>query len=225
MKNIGKLSKNFKQKATRGIIFIIIFSSSFALSFFSNNTHALGIDSMAADGDSISSGENQVFITARVNFNPTLKVYPEKRIPAVNHWVNTNVIEIRPVGSRVPLVTQVVPCDENGICILNPIDVGALPSGNYDVAVKGFSHLRKVFPNKSFIANSLFLDLTSGGQELLAGDTSVIEDNYVNSLDLDSTIQYLYSFTNIKNDLNRDTQVNSLDLSNEIINLYKSGDN
>lgn len=166
--------------------------------------------------------ENEVLITAKVDYTLSIRVYPEKRIPPVNHWMNQNVVEIRNVGSTIPLVTQTVNMDANGEGTLTSVDSSVVPSGNYDFAIKGYSHLRRIF-TAAIASNEEFLDLTGPGLDLLAGDTSVVEDNYVNSLDLSTISQYLYT-GNIKNDLNRDGLVNSLDLSNMSTNLYLKGE-
>ena len=170
------------------------------------------------------TGSGSVNVNAQVNFTLTIKVYPERRIPLTGHWMNQNVVEIRNIGSTTPLITQVVENDAQGVGVLNPINVSVLPPGNYDIAVKGYSHLRKVYPNYSFVTNTLNYDLTTTGEELEAGDTSIVIDNYVNSLDISYLSNNLYS-GNLKSDLNRDGIVNSLDLSNQIRNLYKYGAN
>ncbi len=166
-------------------------------------------------------GENQVLITAKVNSTLIIKVYPEKRIPATGNWQNQNIIEIRQVGSTVPIVSQVIAMNTIGDGTMASIDVNLVPTGSYDFAIKGYSHLRKIYTATVGTAE-VNLNFTGPGQELLAGDTSVVEDNFVNSLDLSQISINLYS-TNIRNDLNRDTEVNSLDLSNMSYNLYLSG--
>lgn len=166
-------------------------------------------------------GGNQVLITAQVNAQINIKVYPEKRIPGTGNWQNQNLIEIRNVGSTTPLVSQIVNMDANGDGTLNSVDSNLVGTGSYDIAIKGYSHLRKVY-TVSLGQTVENLNLTGPGNELLAGDTSVVEDNYINSLDLSQIAIYLYS-TNTKNDLNRDGEVNSLDMSNMSYNLYLAG--
>ena len=187
-----------------------LFSSVLLFSFFYIPAHA--------------ENPSNLTVTAKVNFTCTIKVHPEKRVPIVNHWMNRNIVEIRPVGSTTPLVTQVVEMDADGVGQLNSIDVSSLPPGNYDIAIKGYSHLREVFENYTFVKNTLYFDLTTDGIKLLAGDTSVVEDNYINSLDMSNAVRNIYS-GDLKNDLNRDGVVNSLDTSNIVTNIYKSGTN
>ncbi|MFW5719918.1 MAG: hypothetical protein ACOCXT_02735 [Candidatus Dojkabacteria bacterium] len=167
---------------------------------------------------------DQVVVRGKVNFDPSIKVYPEKRVPVTNNWANKNVIHIREAGTTQPLITQVVETASTGEGQMQEVDVSILPPGTYEVLVKGVSHLQKNFNQHEFIAHKLWLDLTLEGEVLLAGDTSVVEDNYVNSLDLSNTIRFLYRSDSIRNDLNRDGTVNSLDISNEITNLYLTGD-
>lgn len=168
-------------------------------------------------------GGNQVNITASVLFTVNIKVYPEKRVPATGNWVNQNTIQIRTVGSTTPIISQVVSMNVNGDGTMSPIDPIILPAGTYDFAIKGYSHLRKIYTGTISTAVTN-LDFTGPGNEMLAGDTSLVEDNYINSLDLSNLSRNLYT-GDIKNDLNRDTSVNSLDLSNIAFNLYKSGQN
>lgn len=166
-------------------------------------------------------GGNQVLITAQVNAQINLKVYPEKRIPPTGNWQNQNLVEIRNVGSTNPLISQIVNMDANGDGTLNSVDSNLVGSGNYDFAIKGYSHLRKIY-TATLGPNQISLNFTGPGNELLAGDTSVIEDNFINSLDLSTISINLYT-SDLKNDLNRDGVVNSLDLSNLSYNLYLAG--
>jgi hypothetical protein len=163
-----------------------------------------------------------VSVTGKVNYEPVIKVYPERRIPATNNWGNLTVVEIRYPGTTTPIFTQVVQTDSAGVALMQPIDSSMVPPGNYDIAIKGYSHLREVFSDYPFYSHVLNIDLTASGKVLLAGDT--VNDNYINSIDLSYMIRNLYSGTDIKSDLNRDGVVNSLDVSNIATNLYLKGD-
>lgn len=169
------------------------------------------------------AGPKDVNIVAKVNYQINIKVYPEKRIPATANWSNQNTVEIRLPNSTTSLFTQVVNTNANGDGVMTSVDSDIIPPGNYDFAIKGYSHLRKKY--SATLGNNIVtnIDFTSPRDDLLAGDTSIIEDNYVNSLDLSQISINLYS-ANLKNDLNRDTLVNSLDLSNMAFNLYVGGD-
>ena len=166
-------------------------------------------------------GNGEVKVEGKVNYTVTIRSFPENRIPKVGHWMNQSTVEIRNPGFTTPLVTKVVQHDANGYATLGDVDSALVPPGNYDISVKGYSHLRKVFPNKNFGANTLSFDLTS--PELLAGDTSVVEDNYINSMDFAFAINNLYT-SNTKSDLNRDGVVNSLDIGNIVKNIYTYGE-
>lgn len=162
-----------------------------------------------------------VDVRGKVNFEPVVKVYPEKRIPTSNNWGNITVIDIRYPGTTTPIFTQVLESDTDGTAQMKPIDISMVPPGNYDIGVKGYSHLREVFPDFLFFSHEFNIDLTISGKMLLAGDTT--SDNMINSLDLSYMIKNLYSGASIKNDLNRDGIVNSLDISNLATNLYLKG--
>lgn len=80
----------------------------------------------------------------------------------------------------------------NGDGTMSSVSTVSLPPGNYDIAIKGYSHLRKVYSSNlsSAVVN---LNFTGSGLEMLAGDTSVVEDNYINSLDLSNVSRQLYT--------------------------------
>lgn len=163
-----------------------------------------------------------VNVNAEVAYTINIKVYPEKRIPITGNWMNQNTIQIRNIGSSTPIITQVVNMNANGDGTMSSVSTVSLPPGNYDIAIKGYSHLRKVY-SANLSSAVVNLNFTGSGFEMLAGDTSVFEDNYINSLDLSNISRQLYT-SDLKNDLNRDTSVNALDLSNVSYNFYKSGD-
>lgn len=169
-----------------------------------------------------ASAQNTITIMGRVQFNPIIKVFPERRDVLPNNLQNANTVDIRSEGSTTPMVSQNVETDGSGIGHMNGIDVASLPSGHYDIAVKGFSHLRKVYLHQQFKQAVTLYDLTAAGEHLKAGDT--VSDNTINILDMTNQGQNLYTNT-LKNDLNRDGYVNSLDMSNLAYNFYDSGDN
>lgn len=172
---------------------------------------------------SVTLAQN-VSVHAEVPYTITIKVYPEKRIPLTGNWSNQNTITIRHVNSLTPIFSQAVMMNSNGEGTISTISSSTLPPGNYDIAIKGFSHLQRVYNNVNISTATVNLNFTAPTQLLLAGDTSLVEDNYINSLDLSNMFRNLYS-DDLKNDLNRDSIVNSLDLSNLAYNFYKAGDN
>ncbi|MBD3363059.1 hypothetical protein GF362_05040 [Candidatus Dojkabacteria bacterium] len=99
------------------------------------------------------------------------------------------------------------------------------PPGVYDFYARAYSHLRKGFVDlDAFYTPNSTLDLTDGGSfQFLAGETSNVFDNKINSLDISTQINHLYT-DDYKNDLNQDDEVNSLDLSNTIFNFYLVGE-
>lgn len=150
-------------------------------------------------------------------------VYPEKRIPRVNNW--STVLDIEIISPSQGLVASTkVKSNNLGEASVNYCDQGLnIKRGNYNIAISGASHLRKVFTNISLFKDSKKINLSVENSELLAGETSVIKDNKINSLDISTQIKFLYT-NDYKNDLNQDGKVNSLDLSNTITNFYKTGD-
>lgn len=183
--------------------------------FYSNHTGDIKRSVKAND-------DHKVNVTAKINFNPSIVVHPEKRIPRNSNWSNLNVVDIREKNDTNILITQVVNTNNLGEGELAQIDIDNLSPGRYDVTIKGVSHLKKLYKDIEFRQNTFTMDLTPYG-DLKAGDTSVIEDNYINSLDISTQVKNLYT-NDTKNDLNRDSVVNSADISNTLHNLYLFGD-
>lgn len=174
----------------------------------------------------IVSRTDDVQVTARVqNCNLELKVYPEKRIPLTGNWDTLMDVNVTEPSST----TQVAEIDNittstageytHDLCDNDEI----LLDQAYDFYVEGYSHLRKRFANENYSNAAPLVDLTTGGRLLLAGDTSVIKDNKINSLDISTQVNNIYS-NDFRNDLNQDGLVNSLDISNTIYNFYLLGD-
>lgn len=167
-----------------------------------------------------------VDINAKVGIGKIrFKVFPERRVPVANNWDTFVEFQIKNAGETTPLVSRLnVSTDHYGVGEFDLNHEEFIPSSTlYDVTVKGYSHLRKRFRYKAFTKSFVTLDLTTAGQELLAGDTHSSNDNYINSLDMSTVINALYS-NSYKDDLNQDGLVNSLDMSNQIDNLFKTGD-
>ena len=151
-------------------------------------------------------------------------VYPEKRIPRTGNW-GTLVTAYIYQGNQ-KLATAQARSDNAGratfdFCGQNLI----FAPGQYNFAIKGYSHLCRYFENvRSFESDTFETDLTTGGKLLFAGETSNIFDDKINSLDASTQIRAFYSLNDEKNDLNRDTKANSLDFSNTVYNFYDLGD-
>lgn len=151
----------------------------------------------------------------------TIKITPENRIPPTgNNALEINV-DIRQPNSQQSLYNLTLGTDNNGqgfFCI----PPGTISPGNYDVYVKGLSHLRRIFPQREFISDNTTLDIRN--PVLWAGDSHPTSDNYVNSMDISYEILKIYT-SDLRADLNRDSIVNSLEFPTLLSHLYQYGDN
>lgn len=203
---------------------LLIFAVNSAVIF-----EGIGTTTHKEDGTVLSADIN---VTAFVD-NPTVNsdpncianiiAIPEKR--AVTNDLSTD-LTVDVYDDDTYMGTFTTTTNSNGEATVNLCGQGlTLGSNYYDYDVIGFSHLRRSVDNiQSFQRDEFDLDFSeSGTVTLLAGETSVNFDNYINSLDISTQIRTLYTNDN-KNDLNRDHIVNSLDLSNTIYNLYEKGD-
>lgn len=159
-----------------------------------------------------------------------LNVYarPEKRTPFGNpSYVLPSTLEIRNTGSVSVITSTKFILESNGWgqAVFSSSSFPVLP-GEYDVAIKGISHLRKISQkvNIKGDGNDKVLYYTSINPfYLLAGDVQIAKDNYVNGLDLSAMDRTVYS-NDIDADLNWDSSVNGLDFSIAVENIYKLGD-
>lgn len=176
------------------------------------------------DRTAVLAEQDQVEVSASL-YGCELRITtrPQKRIPVSNNWGTQLGVEIL-AGSQ-SLGAYQTSSNSQGIASDNICDKGIqLTGGNYTLYVKGFSHLRRRFTNvASFDYYQTSLAFTSPTQILFSGETSVIDDNFINSLDISTQIAHIYT-NDIKNDLNRDGVVNSLDFSSTIANFYMSGE-
>jgi len=156
--------------------------------------------------------------------NLEIIVYPEKRIPSTNNWSNLNEIEAVS-SSNQSLGKITLQADNQGKMLVDICTQYPISDGQYTFFVRGISHLRKRFSNIQIQTDNSnpSIQLGSLADSLLAGETSFVFDNKINSLDISTQIKVMYSTSNIKNDLNRDGKVNALDISNAIFNFYKTG--
>ncbi len=116
--------------------------------------------------------------------------------------------------------------DEDGEAVVDICAEGlTIPDGRYDFQVRGYSHITKKFEDKRIEYDPIgTLDFTESETfEFFAGETSNIWDDKINSLDISTLINNMYS-DDYKNDLTQDEKVNSLDVSNTIDNFYMEGD-
>lgn len=159
-----------------------------------------------------------VTVSAYVPYNTQILVDPEKRVPPTGNDSVEVEIQFRSVGSPTPIYSTTVTTDSSGLTPGLSLDPMLLPDGNYDIAIKGISHLNKLFSN---VTLAPLMDLSV--PQLYAGDSHPSSDNYVNSIDISYEIINLYN-SDVRADLNRDGKINSLDLSIQIYNLYEYGE-
>lgn len=154
-----------------------------------------------------------------------LRSYPEKRIPSTNNWQNILEVEMIDENQQLSVGVFTVTTNNQGEANVNLCDQNInVVGGNYTFRLKGYSHLIKQYSNiNTFNTQETTIDFTALGNDLLAGETSPVYDNKINSLDISTQINYIFT-SDIKNDLNRDGKVNSLDISNTITNFFVIGD-
>ncbi len=154
--------------------------------------------------------------TLRVN------IKPEKRIPRIGNWDTILTVEVA-TTSNITLRTFSFPTNTQGEGNYDLCGNGIyFPPGNYNFKIRGYSHLRKVFENILAFNTTSEFSITFL-EEMLAGETSIVYDNYINMMDFVTQIQELYT-ADYKNDLNQDGLVNSLDFANTITNFYLNGE-
>jgi hypothetical protein len=168
--------------------------------------------------------EDEVNVSANIRATGIrFRVFPEKRIPRIGNW--GTYIDLKLVNCTNPSKFYTftnIPTDSNGYgdVTFTP-DIYTL-DGPYRIYARGFSHLNRSFNCYDVDHAITFIDLTLEGKELFAGETSIIYDNYINSLDLSTMVKNMFT-TDYANDLNQDGKVNSLDLANQIFNFYMFG--
>lgn len=166
-----------------------------------------------------SGAVDQTIIEVLVTID--IKAWPEKRWPRTGNWSTRAKLDVRNLGNPAGIVqTGQVGTSDAG---LGRAQFTTFPPANYDVALKGLSHLRKVLTNVPLLEEINPVDFTLGGSfYLLAGDTKYPQDDQVNSLDLSVLLNKLNTGDEIS-DLNRDMGVNSIDINMLIANLMKMG--
>lgn len=171
-------------------------------------------------GNSTSSNVGITFVSS-VSVTADIVAKPEKRIPSTGNDSTLLTVEVRTAGTDdVRYATGVVTQNDGTYPDLT-LDVGI---GTYDIAAKGYSHLRRTLTNVQ-LADGVEIDFTDGGDDpLLSGDVNGSEgDNKVNGIDLTLIVGDLTS-DDERTDLNRDGLVNGIDLTNAVANLNVTGD-
>ena len=176
----------------------------------------LGID---INADSNTVNINAYIKTSLLRF----RVFPEKRIPRINNWHTISSVVLRNCTNNKTYTFNNVPIDGQGYGELTIDETIVVYDGPYRWYVKGYSHLNRKYNCYAMDIAKNFVDLTKEGKELLAGEVSVIDDNYINALDMSVLVNKMF-VNDYSTDLNQDTKVNSLDFSNQIFNIYLFGD-
>ena len=170
-------------------------------------------------GNYSSGAVAQATIVVPITLN--IKAWPEKRWPRTGNWSTRATVDLRELGVPTVLYSENATTTNAGLGTAEFTDATVR---NYDVSVKGLSHLRKIVRGASIVADTNYIDFTFGETfYILAGDTHPSSDNLVNSLDLSVVLNDLNSSDEVS-DLNRDSQVNSLDINILLANLMKWGD-
>ncbi|WKZ23929.1 MAG: hypothetical protein QY312_04175 [Candidatus Dojkabacteria bacterium] len=163
-----------------------------------------------------------VTVTGDVPHILTVQIKPESRIPPIGNDDLPLQVEIRQPGETLPVVTITATADSLGSAALGTISAVTVPPGTYDVAIKGRSHLRKVFENQN-LDGPVIRNYALLLPQLPAGDAHPTADNYVNGMDISYLHMTVYS-ADARADLTNDGIVNSLDYSALLRNLHSYGD-
>ncbi len=153
---------------------------------------------------------------------PIISVHaiPEERSP--NRFALDSVLRFYYQNESSPTYTLPIQLDERGKGEIEK----QLDSGEYDVALKGESHLTKFVREKEFLlGEDVHLNYVPQGKDkLLAGDVDRHQDDFINAMDISATVNAFYKKDIPYADLNKDGIVNSYDLRIELNNIYKRGE-
>lgn len=150
-------------------------------------------------------------------------MYPEERIPAVGNWDTTADVTLEDCTTTATRSFEDISTNTQGEGTISIPSSVPLPPGDYRFFIHGYSHLNEEFNCYALDGAEPSVDLTLEGKELLAGETSNIYDNFINSLDMSVLVSDLFG-SEYLTDLNQDGEVNSLDFSTQIDNIFVTGD-
>jgi len=167
------------------------------------------------------------------NVSLDFTVIPEKRIPFTGNNGTRVLIYIYRVGGTVPLhAYSYHDTNNNGHYV--GLSLSGIMPGTYDIAVKGYAHLRKRLNDVTLTEGINTVDFTfMGSDNLLCGDIytngSYIDgDNKVNSIDVTYLVsKWAINDTGVSDeraDVDENGQVNSLDMTKTINNYAVVGD-
>lgn len=173
----------------------------------------------------VLSDTSDVVVTASIpSCVVQITTRPADRIPPVNNWGTNLQISATNLDTLDQTLFAGTSNNLGELSYDFCANAQTVVSGDYDFNIRGFSHLNKLIPNvNAFNSYTSSLFFTAPSQYLIAGETSIVFDNYINGLDLSTQVVNLNT-GDIKNDLNQDGLVNSLDLSITVKNLYAEGD-
>lgn len=168
------------------------------------------------------AGDSTVSVTVTVTpCDVDFMTRPQKRVTtAGGNLAETLVIEIINPATSDTITTSTVNSGSDGVATTPTCPYTYFTEGSsYDIAIKGASHLRRIYPGKVFAGfPDVLVDVSS--PELIAGDTDLpAGDNDIDYDDIKQMSINMYSTADMRNDLNRDGKVNSLDLAIMITNL------
>jgi len=166
--------------------------------------------------------EDSLVVSAVLPYYISVKIKPEERIPSINNDKLEINIKINIAGSPNSTIDETLTTDSSGFTDLTAVDPSTFTAGNYDIYIKGSSHLTTKFPNEP-IGPVAISDHDLTFNVLRAGDSHPVADDYINSLDISYIINQ-FGTNNLQADLNRDGIVNETDLNILLKNLYKTGD-
>jgi hypothetical protein len=154
----------------------------------------------------------------------TFRVKPEKRIPSVNNW--DTILKWRLLDKNGSLIySEETATNTSGSATVDLCALGIYSQPDlYKFSFQGYSHLNRVYDNVyTFDKVVNEIDFGTTNRFLLAGETSVVNDQKINILDLSTQVRR-FGTNDYKNDLNQDGKVNSLDFSNTLTNYYLQGE-
>jgi len=165
--------------------------------------------------------EDSIVVSAVLPYYISLTVKPEGRDATNNNEIEINV-KIVNHNNFNAIIDETLTTNFSGFVDLPSVNPDTFTAGNYDIYIKGSSHLTSKFTNKTIgpIAISDH-DLTS--KVLRAGDAHPIADDYINSLDISYIINN-FGTNDIRADLDKNGIVNESDIELLLNNLYQKGD-
>lgn len=180
----------------------------------------IGLRNVSLRGQT-SADPVSVELTITAEYPVHVRAKPEKRSPSTGNDGTLLTVEFRSPGSTTPIQSTTVNTSSGGTYSGLTVEINP---GTYDVAAKGYSHLRITKTNVA-VASGSSIDFTANGTDpLLSGDVNdSVGDNTVNGIDLTLIVGALNGGT-VRYDLNRDGIVNGIDLTNLVTNLGESGD-